>query len=145
MMLQDFIEMDDWAGRGGGKRAMYGPNSALAHYVGKLPINDVVCLHKTFSPEADFTLFAMKALSKVMCVATIAHTANVVYFVKKTLALSIFGSGIRGKVLTSIAIGEALGEDNPKDIAERILMGELPLAKKRRTQKIVKRLRPDPV
>lgn len=121
-------------------RTQYGPNSALAHYVGKFPINDIVIVHKIFSPEPEFTLFALKALSKVMCVATLAHTCNMVVLVKKALALSVFGKGIRGKVLANIAIAEALDVNEPRDIAQAILSGKLPLAKKRRTQKIVKKL-----
>ena len=50
-----------------------------------------------------------------------------------------FGSGFRGKVLAHTAIGESTATCDPDDIALRIIIGELPLAKRRQT-KLVRRL-----
>ena len=137
--MQNVVEMDEWAQRTGGTRIAFGPNSALAHYLGKLRVEDFAIFHSQFSPAPTFNIIALKALSRQLCTSTVAASSNSVILVKKQLALSTFGSGFRGRVLTHTALGESLGSSEPKDIASRILSGELPLAKKRRTS-IVRRL-----
>ena len=131
--------MDAWAQRTGGSRVPFGPNSALAHYIGLIPVADFAIFHAQFSTNVEFSLLALKMLSKRLCVSTIASTANVVILVKKQLAMATFGSGFRGKVLAHTAIGESAATCDPDDIALRIVTGELPLAKRHRT-KLVRRL-----
>ena len=90
--------------------------------------------------NVDFTLLALKVLSKRLCISSIASTANVVILVKKQLAMATFGSGFRGKVLAHTAIGECAGSNEPEDISYRIVTSKLPLAKKRRTS-VVRRVK----
>ena len=133
------MEMDEWAQRTGRIRIAFGPNSALAHYLGKLPVEDFAIFHSQFSPAPTFNIIALKALSRRLCTSTVAASSNFVILVKKELALSTFGSRFRGRFLIHIAIGKSLGSLEPKEIASRILSGELPLAKRRRTS-VVRRL-----
>ena len=137
--MQNVVEMDEWAQRTGGIRIAFGPNSALAHYLGKLPVKDFAIFHSHFPPTPTFNILALKALSRQLCTSTIAATSNFVILVKKQLALSTFGSGFRGRVLTHTTIGKSVGSSHSQDIASRILNGELPLAKNRHTF-IVRRL-----
>ena len=111
----------------------FGPNSTLAHCLGQLPADNFAIFHSQFSLNVDFSLLALKMLSKRLCVSTIASTSNVVILVKKQLAMATFGSGFRGKVLAHTAIGECAGSSDPEDIAFRIVTGKLPLANKHRT------------
>ena len=137
--MQNVVEMDEWAQRTGEIRIAFGPNSALAHYLGKLPVEDFAIFHSQFFPAPTFNILVLKALSRRLCTSTIASTSNFIILVKKQLALSTFGSRFRGRVLTHTTIGESVGSSHPQDIASRILSDELPLAKKCRTS-IVRRL-----
>ena len=138
--MQNVVEMGEWAQRTGRIRIAFGPNSALVHYLGKLPVEDFAIFHSQFSPAPTFNIRALKALSRRLCTSTVvAASSNFVILVKKQLALSTFGSGFRGRVLTHTAIDKSVGSSHPKDIASRILSGELPLAKKHHTS-IVRRL-----
>lgn len=113
--------MEKWAIWDGGVWATYGFNLASVHYLGKFLINEIIIVHKSYMLDAEFSLFAFKALSNIMCYATLAQTAYMILFVKKTLALSTFGKGIWGKVLAWVVVGEALAKDKPKNISNDIL------------------------
>lgn len=130
--VQDVVDVDEWAARKGGRRTAFGPQAALAHYIGLLPTDGVVIVHKDFTPEGHFYLWALKALSKLLCLSTISQTAHVIILVKKTLATAIFGSGFREKVIAKIGIHQSLGLNEAHDIAKSILQGTLPQAQERR-------------
>ena len=136
---EDVLDMDAWATRTGGTKVSFGPQAALAHYLGKLPTGAVVIIHKDFSPSGHFNVFALKSLSKILCLSTISQTTNGVILVKKSLATAVFSTGFRGKVLAHVGINQALGNRDPSVITQSLLEGELPGAKKRR-KIIIKRI-----
>ncbi|MCO5606381.1 hypothetical protein L7F22_060569, partial [Adiantum nelumboides] len=70
------LAIDEFAARTGGKRKAFGPQSSLAHYLGQLPPGDVVIVHNEFTPQGHFMTWSLKALSKVLCLCTIAQTAH---------------------------------------------------------------------
>ena len=78
--------MDKWALREGGERINFGPNAALSHYIGKLPVEDVAIFDKDFSPNGHFKVFALRTLSKLLCLSTIGNTVSSVILVKKSLS-----------------------------------------------------------
>lgn len=105
--LHKVVEIDAFAGRGGGSReqaGIHGHDAALAHYLGCLPMDAIAIIHRDYSPHALFNLYFLKALSKVLCVASMAHTTKCIILVKKALALNIFGCGFSGKLLACIGI-----------------------------------------
>ncbi|MCO5608047.1 hypothetical protein L7F22_062251 [Adiantum nelumboides] len=50
----DILTIDEFAARTGGKRKGFGPQSFLGHYLGQLPLGDVVILHNEFTPQCHF-------------------------------------------------------------------------------------------
>ena len=141
-LQEDVLDMDAWAVRTGGQRKAFGPQAALAHDLGKLPPGDVCIVHKDYSPFGHYDVFALKALSKVLCLSTISQSANAVILVKQTLAMSVFSTGFRGKVLAHVGINQGLGQTDPAVITENLLQGQLPESKKRKKM-LVKRLMKD--
>ena len=131
--------MDVWASRKGEERKVFGPQAALANYIGKLPTGDICIIHKDFSPDGHFALWVLKAMSKLLCLSTIPQTVHVIFLVKKSLAIATFGTGWRGKVLARVAINQALGVEDPQAIAASVLTSILPNAEGRRN-KFVQRL-----
>ncbi|MCO5563098.1 hypothetical protein L7F22_016734, partial [Adiantum nelumboides] len=76
MEQENVLAIDEFAARTGGKRKAFGPQSSLAHYLGQLPPGDVVIVHNEFTPQGHFMTWSLKALSKVLCLCTIAQTAH---------------------------------------------------------------------
>ena len=129
------IEIDAFSRRGGGSREqarVHGHDAALAHYLGRLPVD-------AYSPQASFNLYILKALSKVLCVASMAQSTKCIILVKRSLALDVFGCGFRGKVLARIGIAKSLGKEDPDEIATSLLESSLPDNKRRRLN-IVRKL-----
>ena len=140
--LQRVIEIDAFAGRGGGSREqarVHGHDMGLAHYLGRLPIDAITIIHKEYSPQASFNLYILKDLSKVLCVASMAQSTKCIILVKRSLALDVFGCGFRGKVLARIGIAKSLGKEDPDEIATSLLESSLPDNKRRRLN-IVRKL-----
>ena len=144
--MQVVVDLDVHAGRHEGVQTALGPQSSLAHYIGKFPLGGVAIIHKEFTPCGHFLVWTLKALSKLLCLTTIAKTAFCVILVKKSLATSAFSTGFRGKVLTNIALHQAVGLNDAHAIAKSILLGELPNAAERKAsmvQKIMANVTPE--
>ena len=130
--------MDKWNLREGGERRSFGPNAALSHYIGKLHVENVAIFDKYFFPNGHFKVFALRTLSKLLCLSTIGNTVSSIILVKKALAINTFSSGFRGKVLAHLGICNAIGESDPAEITKSVLSGELPQAKKRKVDMLEK-------
>lgn len=131
--------MDSYAMHGGEMCPSTGTYLALAHYIGYIPTDDFVIIHKELTPHASFPIFVLRCLSKQLCVALIGQSVSFIILVKKSLVMTTFGIGYQRKVLAHIGIAESIGLDSPCEIANAILTGQLPIAKKRRTS-LVKRI-----
>ena len=106
------------------------------HYIDKLPAEDIAIFDKDFSPNGHFKVFALRALSKILCLSTIGNTVNSIILVKKALAINTFSSGFIGKVLAHLGICNAIGESDPAEITKSLLSGELPQGKKRKVDMV---------
>lgn len=140
--MQRVVEIDAFAGRGGGSRDqanLHGHDATLAHFLGLLPIDAVTIIHRDYSPQASYNLFFLKALSKVLCVASLAQSTKCILLIKKSLALDVFGFGFRGKLLARIGIARSIGMKDPNEIAQSLLEHSLPDNKKRKLN-IVRKL-----
>lgn len=140
--LQRVVEIDTFAGRGGGSReqaGLHGHNAALVHYLGLLPMDDIAIIHRDYSPQSLYNIYFLKSLSKVLCVASMAQTTICIILVKKSLTLDVFGCGFRGKILAHIGIAKSLGKENPQEIAQSLLEYTIPDNKRRRLN-LVRRL-----
>ena len=134
------MELDEHAGGGGdGQRQAFGWQSSLAHYLGKLPQDGFAIIHKDYSPCGAFSVTLLKAMSRILCLSTIAQASQVVYLVNKSLANAAFATHIRGRILCNVALSQALGLDNIHQIAWDVLHKELPSAEKRQ-EKITRRI-----
>lgn len=128
------MEVDEFASRSGGVRTGFGPQASLAHYIGRIPLGDIIIMHNVFSPQGHFMTWSLKALSKVLCLSTMAQTAHFVILVHRPLATTAFGTGFRGRVLAQIGIHQSIGSTDPEKIAHSVLLGELPNAPERRQE-----------
>ncbi|MCO5613072.1 hypothetical protein L7F22_067346 [Adiantum nelumboides] len=115
MEQENVLAIDEFTARTGGKRKAFGPQSSLAHYLGQLPPGDVVIVHNEVTPQGHFITWSLTALSKVLCLCTIAQTAHQVILVRKSLVNIAFGTGFCGKVLAQIGIHASVGSTDPQD------------------------------
>ncbi len=119
--MQDVLEIDEFAGqRTGDNCESFGPQASISYYLGKLPLGDVAILHRDFSPQGHFMTWSLKALSKILCLSTIAQTTHFVILVRKSLAVTAFGMGFRGRVLANIGIHSSVGSTDPVAIAQSV-------------------------
>ncbi|KAI5065528.1 hypothetical protein GOP47_0020223 [Adiantum capillus-veneris] len=132
---EDVLEVDAWAQRSGGKRTPFGPQAALAHYLGTLPTGVVVFVHADYSPNGRYNIFALRSLSKALCLTTLAQTANLVVLVKKDFAISTFGVNFRGRLIAHVGMNQAVEVNDTQEITTTLLNREPPQKSKR--QKIV--------
>ncbi|MCO5554958.1 hypothetical protein L7F22_008498 [Adiantum nelumboides] len=91
----DVLEIDAWMQHFGGKRKAFGPRAVLAHNISTLLADEVVIVHAKYSPNGRYNLFALKSLSKTLCLSTLAQSANMKVLVKTTFATSVFGGNFR--------------------------------------------------
>ena len=137
------IEIDTFAGRGGGSRehsGLHGHDAALVHYLGRLPMDAIAIVHRDYSTQSLYNIYFLKALSKVLCVASMANTTRCIILLKKSLAIDIFGCGFRGKLLARIGIAKSLGKEDPQEIAQSLLEYTIPDNKRRRLNLVRKLL-----
>ena len=123
----------------GGKRKAFGQGATLANYISTLPVGEVVIVHAEYSPLGRYNLFALRALSKVLCLSTLAQSANMVVLVKKSFASSVFGVNFRGCVLAHVAMNQAVGVSDSLQITTTLLNREPPQPAKRK-KIVIKRL-----
>ena len=79
----------------------------------RFPTTSASCLRRTspyltriFPQNGQFKVFALRALSKILCLSTIGITVTII-LIKKALAINTFSSGFRGKVLAHVGICNA--------------------------------------
>ena len=80
--MHDVLEIDAWAQRSGEKKKAFGRGTPLAHYIGTLPAGEGVIMHTQYSPMGRYNVYALRALSKILCLSTLAQSANIVVLVK---------------------------------------------------------------
>lgn len=131
--LQNVVELDEHAGRGGdGRRQAFGWQSSLAHYLGKLPRDGFAIIHKEYTPSGQFLVAVLKAMSRLLCLSSISQASQVVYLVSKSVANASFATHIRGRILCNVALSQAVGISDIHQITWDILHKQLPAAEERR-------------
>ena len=100
----------------------------------------IAIVHRDYNTQSLYNIYFLNALSKVLCVASMANTTRCIILLKKSLAIDIFGCGFRGKLLARIGIAKSLGKEDPQEIAKSLLEYTIPDNKRRRLNLVRKLL-----
>ena len=123
MILQLYVEIDDFLGRRGGfrkKRGATNLDSSLENYIKVLPKSRMHIIHAKYSNDAYLKILTFKTLSKFLGGHQIRNSVNRIILVEKSMAIDIFGfapghpSCRAGYFLSYTAYALALGIENPK-------------------------------
>lgn len=91
-MLQDTIEVDDFATRRGGARGVVGQkDSTLCHYLKYFVQNEICIQHDNFYSQAGTIVMAIKALSYFCDGHRYPNSTYKIIFVKRDIAIKILG------------------------------------------------------
>ena len=123
MILQLYVEIDDFLGRRGGfrkKRGATNLDSSLENYIKVLPKSRMHIIHAKYSNDVYLKILTFKTLSKFLGGYQIRNSVNRIILVEKSMAVDIFGfspghpSCRAGYFLSYTAYALALGIENPK-------------------------------
>lgn len=114
------VKIDHFSRRGGGileQAGLHGHDATFVHYLGHLPMDAIAIIHRDYNTQSLYNIYFLKALSQVLCVASMVNTTRCIILIKKSLAIDIFGCGFRGNLLSRIGIAKSLGKEDPQEIA----------------------------